>query len=62
LIQSAGDLKVGTHSMLEALGLTDIDHPLFGILKQVDARLVRENFELFFQHRVIISCSYAVVQ
>ena len=55
MIEAAAGLKVGAHTVLEILGLANIDRDLIEILEKVDPRFFRQGLKFFLKHSLIIT-------
>jgi len=54
LIEISRELEVGTDTVLETLGLANVDHFPAWVLEEIDSRLIGKGIQLFFQHSSII--------
>jgi len=63
LIEIARELEIGTDTVLETLGLANVDHFPAWVFEEIDPRLIGKGIEFFLQHASIISMvCCAVVQ
>ncbi len=54
LIEISRGLKIGTDTVLETLGLANVDHFPAWVFEEIDPRLIGKSFEFFLQHASII--------